>query len=381
MPYRLQGIAGTWHKPGERQRRDAGIVWRGRDANGQRREIATYTTDQASARREVDRILGEVARDRVPGAGESVTLAVAARHYRASRDLSKADDARVDYIVGNDGALICAEITPATVAALVNRRRAERVTSSGRAPSADTLTRDVVAPYRAIMRFAHQQDWAPLREFPAARPLKDEIPRPPPPTARDGDVQALLDALGRAIDRVDALIPRGEKERLYIARRRHIARLRYAFVWLVHERGFRSIEWLRLDWAWLDLPKGAGRMLITKPKARWIEFELSTEAVAVLAALKPRDSGRVFPWRSRSAIYLWADRVGEPIGVKWRPHQSRRAVVSAILKATGDIKLAGAYVGHGSEKTTLRYRVVQPGEAAPAIRRSGVRRGESGGAA
>lgn len=370
MPYRLPGIAGTWYRPGERQRREAGIVWRGWDANGERREAATFAFTQADAGREVDRILSKVASSRLPAAGEAVSLRVAAQHYRAGKDLSKADGERLDYIIANDGDLICGTITQATVTALVNKRRAERVAASGRAPSADTLTRDIVTPYRAVMRFAHRQDWAPLRELEAAKPMKNEPPRAPRPTAKDGDVQVLLNALAAQINAVDALSTPAAP------RRQHIARLRYAFLWLAHERGYRCGEWLRLDWSWLDLPNASGRMLITKPKARWIDFELSAESVAALADLGPRDSGRVFPWHGRSAVYLWADKIGKPLGVRWRPHESRRAVVSAVLRATGDIKLAAEYVGHGSEKTTLRYRVVQPGEATPAIRGGVLGRGQ-----
>lgn len=366
MPYRLSGIAGTWYRPGERQRREAGIVWRGWDALGKRREIATLTTDQTTAKREVDDALGKIARHRVPSPGEAVTLAVAAQHYRAGKDLSDADAARLEYVVDSDGHLICATITQATVTALVNKRRAERVKASGRAPSADTLTRDVVTPYRAVMRFAHRQDWAPLREFESVKPRKDEMPRTPPAAARDGDVEALLAALSSAIVAADAIPGR------WGAKRQKIARQRYAFLWLTHERGYRSVEWLRLDWAWLDLPNARGRVLITKPRARWVEFDLSAESVAVLAAIGPRDSGRVFPWRGRSAVYAWADLIGGPIGVRWRPHESRRAVVSAVLKATGDLKVTADYVGQGSTKSTLRYHIVQPGEATPAVRHGGI---------
>lgn len=368
MPYRLPGIAGTWYKPGERQRREAGIVWRGWDAVGKRREIATLTTDQTAAKREVDGALSKIARSRIPEPGEAVSLRDAATHYRAGKDLSGPDNDRLDYIIANDGDLICSAITQATVAALVNKRRSERVAASGAAPSADTLTRDVVALYRAVMRYAHFQGWAPLREFPAAAPMKGEAPKPPRPTAKDGDVSALLEALEHAIDIVDLIPGR------YAKRRQQIARERYAFVLLVHERGYRCEEWLRLDWSWLDLQAGMGRMLVTKPlPARWLDFDLSPDAVAALAALGPRDKGRVFRWKGRSAIYQWADMIGEPVGVRWRPHESRRAVVSAVLRATGDIKLAAGYVGHKSEKTTLRYRVVQPGEATTAVRHGGAR--------
>jgi len=142
-----------------------------------------------------------------------------------------------------------------------------------------------------------------------------------------------------------------------------------AFVWLVHERGYRVSEWMRLDWEWVDLPKARARMAITKNKdeLRWEDFELSETAVAFLAALGPRDAGRIFPWHSRSNIYKWSDRLIGP-KLKWRPHESRRAIVSHIVAQTGDYKQAGRYVGHSSEKTTYRYRILRSPELAPAVR-------------
>jgi len=61
----------------------------------------------------------------------------------------------------------------------------------------------------------------------------------------------------------------------------------------------------------------------------------------------------------------------KPLGKKWRPHESRRAIVSAIVAATGDYKQAGRYVGHSSEKTTFRYRILKAPELAPAVRFGG----------
>lgn len=126
---------------------------------------------------------------------------------------------------------------------------------------------------------------------------------------------------------------------------------------------------MRLDWAWLDLPNARGRMALTKDKTnlRWEDFELSATAVAFLAALGPRDEGRVFAWHSRSNIYKWADDLIGP-AKKWRPHESRRAIVSHIVAETGDYKQAGRYVGHSSEKTTFRYRILGKADLAPEVR-------------
>ncbi|WP_421997865.1 hypothetical protein [Reyranella sp.] len=62
-------------------------------------------------------------------------------------------------------------------------------------------------------------------------------------------------------------------------------------------------EQLRWDWKTIGLPAARARMLISKPE-RWVEFEMSPEAVAALPQLEPRAVGRVFPWHGRSAMYV-----------------------------------------------------------------------------
>lgn len=101
-----------------------------------------------------------------------------------------------------------------------------------------------------------------------------------------------------------------------------------------------------------------------KDHPRWEDFELSETAVAFLAALGPRDEGRVFPWRLLSYIYKFADALIGP-KLKGRPHESRRAIVSHIVAETGDYKQAGRYVGHASERTTFRYRIPNRADLAP----------------
>jgi hypothetical protein len=362
MPYRIPGIAGTFYRPGERK--GAGIVWRGKGPDGLWHEIGTGESHNAGAKRRVDAFLAKLESHRTPAAGEQVTLAIAAAHYRAGRNLEDAhpDARRIDEIVAHDGDLICAEINQATVNAAVRRRRDARRAEAGRAPSADTLTRDVVTPYRSIMRFAYRQGWAPLREFESVRPMPGDVPRHPPAIARDGDVAKMLTACEAEIVRADA--------RPYARRHKLHARAFRALLWLTHERGFRIAEWLRLDWEWLDLAAARGRILIGKP-LRWKEFDLSAEAVAALAELDPRSAGKVFPWQTRGAVYGWADRLGAPLGIKWRPHDSRRAVITDLIRKTGDVKLAADYVGQASTKSTLRYRIVDAGESTVEIRLRG----------
>ena len=226
-------------------------------------------------------------------------------------------------------------------------------------PSRATIKsiREVITPYRALLKFAAGEQWRAEIVVRALPPAEGSLPPAPPVIAEDETVLALLEAIERRIDTAPT--------RWTLDKQLH----KRAFVWLCHERGYRISEWMRFDWEWIDLPRARARMAITKNKKdlRWEEFELSPTAVAFLAALEPRDAGRVFAWHSRSNIYRWADDLIGP-ALKWRPHESRRAIVSHIVATTGDYKQAGRYVGHASERTTYRYRILKAPELAPAVR-------------
>ncbi len=140
----------------------------------------------------------------------------------------------------------------------------------------------------------------------------------------------------------------------------------------MHERGYRISEWLRWDWERIDLGRASADILLSKPD-RWVTFDLSPQAVAALSAVEPREAGRVFAWHGRSAVYAALDAVA-PAGIRWRPHESRRAVVTAVIRATGDPVAAQQYVGHANIKTTLRYNV--PDSIGPQVRAGGRRVGK-----
>ena len=137
----------------------------------------------------------------------------------------------------------------------------------------------------------------------------------------------------------------------------------------MHERGYRISEWLRWDWTTIDLQQRTAKILLSKP-ARWVEFDLSPTAVAALSEMPARERGPVFPWRHRSQVYQAIDKI-TPKGLSWRPHESRRAVVTAVIRATGDPKVAQEYVSHANTKTTLRYSVVDREDVRPSVRAGG----------
>jgi integrase len=374
VPYKIPGFGGTFYAPSERKA-NRWVVWRGRDDSGTKLEIATDARDPAGAKAYVNKHLAERARRRPPAAGTpSVTVAIVSAHYKATRGLDEthADWRRLAFIEGRDGKLevrgINNAVIKATAEAWLTKRRggvtlvnAELVAKGKRprhrVPTFAAANREVITPYRALLKFAAEQDWRAEIVVRSLRAPEGSLPPDPPRIADDATVFALLDAIEEKIR--TAPTP--------WSRQKHLEKR--AFVWLCHERGYRIGEWLRFDWEWVDLPGARGRMAITKNKndLRWEEFEFSPTAVAYLAPLGPRTAGKVFPWHSRSNVYRWADQLIGP-NKKWRPHESRRAIVSDIVARTGDYKQAGKYVGHSSEKTTFRYRILRRPDLAPDVR-------------
>lgn len=376
MPYKIPGQPGTWYEPGTRKG-NATIAWRGQLPDGKWTELVTNATHQPGAQAFVRTALERWHRDRPPAAGDTVDLETAVRHYKDAGARSDEERGRADRLVRYLGAATpIAAINQSHVTAAARAYRAERAKTNAEAraakpprqafppPSAETVNREITTPLRAVVHFAARQLWRPWIQLAAVKPQEGERPRPGRRAARDADVARILQAIEQGI----AACRPTDKGRDKAARRK-AANLRAlkALVILVHERGYRISEWLRWDWEMIDLPAARARMMISKPD-RWVEFEMSPEAVAALAEIGPCEAGRVFPWHGRWAVYGAVDGVA-PAGIHWRPHDSRRAVVTAVLRQTGDPALARDYVAHASLKTTLRYRVVEPEEVGPGLRR------------
>ena len=86
--------------------------------------------------------------------------------------------------------------------------------------------------------------------------------------------------------------------------------------------------------------------------------------------VRQRRLSTIRPYKNNPRLNDAAVDAVAPKGLKWRPHESRRAVVTAIIRATGSPVAAQQYVGHANLKTTLRYdRPKQVGTAVRSWRR------------
>lgn len=366
MPYQVTGQPGTWYEPGTRKGNRT-IAWRGQLPDGKWTEFFTDSTDQSGAEAHRKRVFASWHRSHPPAAGASVALGVAADHYKDARARSDTERDRIDAVVGWIGPELGVAALNQTHLTMAGKRfREHRAKQNAKAkaegrqtfppPSTETVNREVTTPLRAVVNFAAEQGWRTKIVLRALKPEEGETPSLPRPAAKDADVDRLLAAIE---DRLAALKPVGNR---LLNHRRELASLlaRRALVYLVHERGYRISEWLRWDWSTIDLKERAAKILLSKP-ARWVDFDLSPGARDALAAMPAHEKGRVFPWRHRSQVYQAIDRIA-PKGLHWRPHESRRAVVTALIRQTGDPVLAQKYVSHASLKTTMRYRVVDPEE-------------------
>ncbi len=385
MPYKIAGQPGTWYEPDTRKG-NATIVWRGQLPDGRWTELVTDAAHQPGAEAFLRNAVARWHRDRPPAAGAQVDLDTAAHHYKATLR-SDEEKARVDRVVGYLGRqtpVAALNQSHVTVAATKFRdaRKAARNAAGAAAtgkqtyppPSAATVNREITTPLRALVRFSAAQEWRSLIVLKAVKPLEGERPHPPRQIARDATVDRLLQAIAQGI--ANCRPTAKGRDRAAIARAASLRAL-YALVLVVHERGYRISEWLRWDWETIDLGRGQASILLSKPD-RWQAFDLSPGAVAALSALDARPAGRVFPWHGRSAVYAAVDAVAPPSKnggrVSWRPHESRRAVVTAVIRNTGDPVAARDYVGHANIKTTLRYSL--PDATSPQVRAGGSRVGK-----
>lgn len=371
MPYKIAGQPGTWYEPGTRKG-NATIAWRGQLPDGKWTEFVTDSATQSGAQAHVRRFFESWHRDRPPPSGSEVDLGTAARHYKEARARSNTECARVDRIValvGTDTPVRAINQTHLTAAARAFRTR--RAQENVRAaieqrqtfplPSTPTINRELTTPLRSVLNFSAEQGWREKIVLKAVKAAAGETPSQPRPAAKDQDVDTLLTTID---EKLAALQPTGKGRDLNYHRQRASLLAIRALVLAVHERGYRISEWLRWEWETIDLQAGLARILLSKPP-RWIDFDLGPDVVGALSAL-PNKTGKVFPWVHRSNVYAATDK----LGIHWRPHESRRAVVTAVLRATGDPAQAQKYVSHASLKTTLRYRVVDPAETRPSVRRS-----------
>jgi|GEM_PF-1761169 len=302
MPY-------TLIPPGKR-----GPCWyvRGSDAAGPF-EYSTGKDVRRDAARWVEEIfLPARARARVPGRGEAVTFATAARHYKAANPhLVRSDVAKVDAVAREIGDDDCRAVNQARLVDAANKLLPGRANA--------TKNRWVIGPAAAVLHYAAEQEWCADRRFRKFKVSAKSNREPATPAT----LQKLFEHLEDPPDECapqwkvqgDGSDPNLPYKRLLLA--------------ILYETGLRIGHTLSIEWRAIDLQ--AGRIGVVIPKSDELALvPISAVIVAELANLPDdRKTGHLFPWRTTSGVYPWLRRACARAKVHYTPHQSRHALATA----------------------------------------------------
>jgi len=334
MQYKLQ-------PPGKR-----GPCWYIRwTENGRDRERSTGAETRRGAETFAEEYFGELARRRVPGAGETVGFPRAAEAYKAANPhLSRQDIRKVDAVAGyfcdNDD---CRTLTHAHLVGAANALK------PGRADS--TKNRFVIGPAAAVLHYAARNRWCdyqPIEKFQESRK-----------SSRQPATDETMALLFRHIeDPPEELAPQYRNAGGVDP---HLAYKKILLA-ILYDTGLRLGHTLGIEWPRIFL--GDGRIGVTVPKSDELALvPISPATVALLANLPEADkTGRLFPWTTDRGVYPWLKRAKQRAGVHYTPHLSRHALATAAQDIP-DKKAAelGVWL---DPRSLHRYQSVKP-EAIP----------------
>lgn len=306
MPYKLI-------PPGKR-----GPCWyvRGSDSSGE----FEYSTQQ-SVRRLAEKCVEEVlfprrARRRIPGAGEAVGFATAARLYIAAKPhLSNQDFRKVQAIAAEIGEVDCRTLTHAHLVAAAENRWCD----------------DQRIKKFEVSRKSNRQPATPQTMALLLRHLED----PPEHIAPQCKAQGL-----------------GEVHLPY----------KRVLLAILFETGLRLGHALSIESERIFLADG--RIGVDVPKSDELaQVPISPVTVTMLANLPEEEKAdRLFPWLTSSGVYPWLNRAKARVGVHYTSHLSRHALATAAQNMPHK---KAAELGVWKDPRSLhRYQHVKP-EAIP----------------
>lgn len=335
MQYKLQ-------PPGKR-----GPCWyiRWTDDRGKDRERSTGADTRKGAETFAERYFGELARRRVPGAGETVGFPRAAEAYKAAKPhLSRQDIRKVDAVAGyfsdNDD---CRLLTHAHLVDAAEALKPGRTNA--------TKNRFVIGPGAAVLHYAARNKWCsyePIEKFEVSR--------------KSNRQPATEDTMARLVrhleDPPEELAPQYKKAGGVDP---HLAYKRILLA-ILYDTGLRLGHTLSIEWPRIFLADG--RIGVDVPKSDELALvPISPATVALLANLPEADkTDRLFPWTTSRGVYPWLARAKKRAGVHYTPHLSRHALATAAQDIP-DKKAAelGVWL---DPRSLHRYQSVKP-EAIP----------------
>lgn len=268
-------------------------------------------------------------------AAPDLSFRAAAAAYKRIRQPSGPDAKRIDRLIA------CPTIGPVDVRDLTTDQAAAfaLATLPGRAP--DTLNREVITMYSAVINYASEQGWRSKITIRRFQEEEDENR-----AAQPAEIDAML-----AHADMTGLYARGAH-----GRQDANAPYKVALLDLLRLRGMRISDALRLrrddD---LDLPAGKVRLTIGKRRNRVVWLPLNPKVVSRLANLSPCEGGFVFPWRTRFGVYKWWRPLTARLGLSVTPHQFRHALGTEMIDASIDLLTLKGAMGSATLNSVRRY--------------------------
>lgn len=322
MQYKLQ-------PPGKR-----GPCWYIRwTEDGRDRERSTGAENRRGAEAFAEAYFAELARRRVPGAGETVGFKKAAEAYKAYARPSKLDERLIDAVAAHFADADCRTITHAQIIGAANSLMPGR--------SDSTKNRKVVGPAAAVLHYAADQKWCSyqrIKKFHESRI-----------SSREPATDETMAALFANLEEPPRKTKHGRKGDPNLAHKRLLLAMLY-------ELGLRIMDTLRIEWAAIDL--GGRRVVVRIAKTDQVASIPFSPVVRDMLANLPTKTGRLFPWSSTRGVYAWLDRVKIRAKVQYTPHLSRHALATAAQDIPD--KKAALLGAWADPRSLHRYQHVRP---------------------
>jgi len=316
--------------PGQR-RGNPFYLLRGRKPDGRQFEVTTRCTDAKDAQRTAALIYAQIVANSPAAGAVARTFRDAADAYIRWRNPGKADLGRIERLCERLGTKAIGEVSQDDLV-MAAKQHDGAVTGA-------TLNREYTRPFAAILHYARDaglRDDIRIRAFPERAPV-----------VRVAERQGVSLLISNAAT---------EPQRLLL-------------LWL-WELGSRISDTIQVEWSSIDLQAATVRLRIGKRRGHEATLPLPETLVVALGNV-PSRHGRVFPWSTRSGVYKWLRPLCAKTGVTFRPHDARRALATEQFDAGSDPRLVQELMGHGSLKSTMRYRHVAVSKMADAQRKRG----------
>ncbi|MBI1243799.1 MAG: tyrosine-type recombinase/integrase [Alphaproteobacteria bacterium] len=285
---------------------------------GKLREFSTGEVDKAAAEAFAIRAAGKIVDGHSTPDPERMTFRMAANAYEAWRTSSRSTRARIKKLADHFAAKPIRTIVQADLVAAADELYAGK--------KAATKNRCVVTIASAVLHYAASNKWCEYQRF---RRFKE-----PRPVTR----AVSLETMGALVEATE-----GKMQLLMI---------------VLFGLGQRITDTLQIDWSDIDLVARTVAMTIGKKNDEPRVFPLP-DPVWEAIANQPKDvvrKGRLFPWRSRSGVYIAMRKLKGLPAERFTPHMARHTLGTLLNASGAGLRTIMTALGHDDPKSSMRYQ-------------------------